>query len=82
MPRHRSLIASYGGAGTSINAALYQRRDAYRVLGQSVGYYAQKRELPALRAADADYRQVGSQVLQDVIRRVELALQAVCAGCP
>jgi putative transposase len=58
---------------------LNQRREAYRVLDQSMGYYAQKRALPALRAANADYRQVGSQVLQHVIRRVELALQAFCA---
>jgi putative transposase len=58
------------------NAAVYQRREAYRVQGLSVGYYAQKRELPGLRQAEAPYRAVGSQVLQDVILRVERAFAA------
>src|SRR5947208_10928585 len=58
------------------NAALYQRREAYRVQGLSLGYYAQKRELPELRQADPQYRMVGSQVLQDVILRVERAFAA------
>jgi putative transposase len=58
------------------NAALYQRREAYRVQGLGVSYYAQKRELPGVRKADAQYRAVGSQVLQDVIHRVELAFAA------
>jgi transposase len=31
------------------NAALYQRREAYRVCGASVCYYAQKRELPGIK---------------------------------
>src|SRR2546423_13001583 len=58
------------------NAAVYQRREAYRVCGISLSYYVQKQELPALRQADPQYRAVGSQVLQDVILRVERAFAA------
>src|SRR2546421_12584956 len=58
------------------NAAVYQRREAYRVCGISLSYYVQKQELPALRQADPQYRAVGSQVLQDVILRVDRAFAA------
>jgi putative transposase len=58
------------------NAALYQRREAYRVCGASVCYYAQKRELPGVKEVRPEYRQIGSQVLQDVIERVEWAFAA------
>src|SRR5947208_537650 len=58
------------------NAAVYQRREAYRVQGLGVGYHVQKRELPELRRADSQYRTIGSQVLQDVTLRVERAFAA------
>jgi putative transposase len=72
----RELERILGRCRDLYNAALYQRREAYRVCGQSVGYYAQKRELPGLKEACPEYQEVGSQVLQDVIRRVELAFAA------
>src|ERR671932_216499 len=47
------------------NAALYQRREAYRVCGASVCYYAQKRDLSGIKQERHEYREIGSQVLQD-----------------
>ena len=44
--------------------------------GVTVGYYAQTRELPSVKEARPEYREIGSQVLQDVIRRVEHAFAA------
>jgi putative transposase len=41
-----------------------------------VGYYAQKRELPGVKEERPEYRQIGSQVLQDVIQRVDRAFAA------
>src|SRR2546423_6560686 len=58
------------------NAALQERRDAYRMAGKTISYYEQKRALPGVKAVRPDYRQIGSQVLQDVIQRVEWACAA------
>src|ERR671932_254549 len=58
------------------NAALQERRDAYRMAGVTVSYYEQKRELPGVKEVRPEYREIGSQVLQDVIQRVEWAFAA------
>jgi putative transposase len=58
------------------NAAVYQRREAYRVCGIGVTYCMQQNELPALKKEHPQFREVGSQVLQDVLRRVSLAFDA------
>jgi putative transposase len=58
------------------NAALEERREAYRMAGKSVGYCEQAGELPGLKEDSPEFRQVGSQVLQDVLRRVDRAFQA------
>jgi putative transposase len=58
------------------NAALQERRDAYRMAGKSVSYYEQKAALPAVKQARPEYHNIHSQVLQDVILRVDRAFQA------
>jgi putative transposase len=58
------------------NAALQERHDAYRMASVKITYDAQKRELPGVKDVRPEYRQVGSQVLQDVIKRVDLAFAA------
>ena len=58
------------------NAALEQRREAYRMRGVSVSYYEQKAELPGIKEAMPEYAAVNSQVLQDVVLRVDRAFQA------
>jgi putative transposase len=63
------------------NAALQERRDAYRMAGVTISYYAQKRELPGVKEVRPEYRQVGSQVLQDVIQRIERAFAAFFRRC-
>src|SRR5436305_1239652 len=63
------------------NAALEERREAYRMAGKTLGYYEQKAELPSAKEACPEYKQVGSQVLQDVIKRVELAFQGFFRRC-
>ena len=57
------------------NAAIQERRDAYEMAKVRIDYYEQKRELPDVKEVRPEYRDVGSQVLQDVIRRVDLAFQ-------
>jgi putative transposase len=46
-----------------------------------VSYYAHKRELPGVKEVRPEYREVGSQVLQDVIQRVERAFAAFFRRC-
>jgi putative transposase len=59
------------------NAALQERRDAYRMVGKSIGFSQQCAELPACREGRPDLAAVPSQVLQDVVKRVDLAFE----GC-
>ncbi|MGH2502031.1 MAG: RNA-guided endonuclease InsQ/TnpB family protein, partial [Ktedonobacterales bacterium] len=58
------------------NAAIGERREAWRMRGISVSYYQQKAELPGIKADTPEYAEVNSKVLQDVVLRVERAFQA------
>jgi len=58
------------------NAAVGERREAWRMRGASVTYYQQKAELPGIKEAMPEYGEVHSQVLQDMALRVERAFQA------
>jgi putative transposase len=58
------------------NAAVEERREAWRQRGVSVTYYQQKAELPGIKEAMPEYGEVNAQVLQDVVLRVDRAFQA------
>jgi putative transposase len=58
------------------NAAIEERREAWRMRGVSITYYQQKAELPGIKEAMSEYAEVNAQVLQDVILRVDRAFQA------
>jgi putative transposase len=49
--------------------------EAWRLRGVSVTYYQQKAELPGIKEALPEYSEVNSQVLQDVVLRVDRAFQ-------
>ena len=57
------------------NAALQERREAYKKAGKTVGFYEQKRYLSEIRTELPEYKGVHSQVLQNVIERVDKAFQ-------
>src|SRR5438874_10359180 len=59
------------------NAALQERRDAYRVAGVSLGYAHQSAELPACKQVRPELFRVNSQVVQDAVKRVDRASAAV-----
>jgi putative transposase len=59
------------------NAAIGERQEAWRQCGVSVTYYQQKAELPGIKEAMPEYGEVHSQVLQDVVLRVDRAFQAL-----
>jgi putative transposase len=58
------------------NAAVGERREAWRMRGITVTYYDQKAELPGIKEAMPEYGEVNAQVLQDVVLRVDRAFQA------
>ncbi len=59
------------------NAALSERRDAYRMTGQTISYYQQKRDLPEIKNdLRPEYQEIHSQVLQDVLLRLDKAFKA------
>src|SRR5215210_4775160 len=55
------------------NASLQERRDAYRLERKSVRYVEQASQLPKIKKVREDVASVHSQVLQDVLKRVEKA---------
>jgi putative transposase len=63
------------------NAALQERRDAYRLAVITIGYSHQCAELPACKEVRPELGEVNSQVLQDVLKRVDLAFAAFFRRC-
>ena len=58
------------------NMALEQRITAYRYNHLHVSAYEQMKELPELKEAFPEYKDVNSQALQQVIQRLDLSYQA------
>ncbi|BDI32142.1 hypothetical protein CCAX7_41930 [Capsulimonas corticalis] len=58
------------------NSMINDRKFQYDTVQVSVGYFAQKAYLPAWKKAHPELKLVYSQVLQDVVHRVELAFKA------
>ncbi|WP_244187454.1 RNA-guided endonuclease InsQ/TnpB family protein [Thermus tenuipuniceus] len=74
-PQHKDLERTLALCRQLYNAALQERRDAYKKAGRTVGFYEQKRYLPEIRAELPGYKRMHSQVLQNVIQRVDKAFQ-------
>jgi putative transposase len=58
------------------NAALQERRDAWQKCRKSIRWTHQCAELPAIKDVRPEYHEVHSQVLQDVLTRLDRAFQA------
>ena len=58
------------------NSALEERRAFYQMRRKSLGYSAQAAELAEIKAAYPAYQDIYSQVLQDVLRRLDKAFAA------
>jgi putative transposase len=58
------------------NAALQERRDAWQKRGVSVPVASQSAQLPEIKVVRPEYRDIHSQVLQDVLARLDRAFQA------
>ena len=53
------------------NAALLERKEAWRKCGVSVTVAQQSAQLPAIKEVRPEYHDIHSQVLQDVLTRLE-----------
>ncbi len=53
------------------NAAVQERRNAYKMCGKSITYTQQAAQLPEIKALRPEYEAIYSQVLQDVFCRVK-----------
>lgn len=58
------------------NSMAHWRKHDYELFGRSPSYYEQKKALPVWKQSHPQLREVHSQTLQDVVRRVDLAFQA------
>ena len=57
------------------NWSLAERKEAYEKLSETVSYNIQQNKLPDLKKARPWYKGVYSQVLQDVLKRLDKAYQ-------
>ena len=58
------------------NVALDQRRNAWRYCQECISYTSQANELSTIKAVHPEFKEVHSQVLQDVLRRLDRAFKA------
>jgi putative transposase len=58
------------------NAALEERREAWRMCHVSITVAGQSAQLPDIKQARPEYQDIHSQVLQDVLTRLDRAFQA------
>jgi putative transposase len=57
------------------NAALEERSEAYRMCGVSVTFKMQDAQLPDIKEERPEFQEIYSQVLQDVLHRIDKAMQ-------
>ncbi|EFH84737.1 RNA-guided endonuclease InsQ/TnpB family protein [Ktedonobacter racemifer] len=54
-----------------LTQSLQERREVYKYTGKGTNYNAQAMQLPEIKEIREEYKDIHSQVLQDVLRRVE-----------
>jgi len=57
------------------NAAIQERRDAYKSCAISINYQAQAIQLPEIKPVREDVKAIHSQVLQQVLKRAEASFE-------
>ena len=76
-PTEQRLFWTLARCRELYNAALSERRDAYKYARKSISYYDQQNDLPEIKQEiREEYQDVAAHVLQDVLRRLDRAFQA------
>ncbi len=78
--QERQFIWTLARCRELYNAALQERRDAWRMRRVSIGYHEQKAELPGVKDVRPEYKDIQAQVLQDVILRLDRAFKKFFTG--
>jgi putative transposase len=74
--KQRAMLEKWLGlCCETYNAALDERKSAYRLAGVSLSYEHQCSELPGCKEVRPDLGEVPSQVLQDAVKRVDRAFE-------
>jgi len=76
LAQEQAMDAALWRCRTLYNAALEQRIYVWKTRGLSLSVYQQQAELPDLKAGLPEYADIHSQVLQDVLTRLDKAYQA------
>jgi putative transposase len=74
--QERAMEQTLGICCELYNAALQERRDAYKLAGISISYQDQQNQLPAIKQSREDLKAVHSQVAQDALKRLDKAFDA------
>jgi len=78
----RKLVWTLTRCRELYNAALSERKDAYKYTGKRVNYYDQQNDLPEIKAEiREEYQDIATHVLQDVLRRLDKAFQNFFRRC-
>jgi putative transposase len=72
----RKLDATLALCCELYNAALQERRDAWRIRRTSINYHAQAVQLPDIKGLRPELGMVYSQVLQETLKRLDQAFAA------
>lgn len=76
-PKQEVVLLGWLGLHCELyNAALQERRDAWRKNGIHVGYNDQQNQLPAIKIYRPELKPLGSHALQETVRRVDRAFAA------
>src|SRR5690348_2258584 len=76
-PTEQRLFWTLARCRELYNAALSERRDAYKYASKSISYYDQQNDLPEIKQEiREEYQDIAAHVLQDVLRRLDRAFQA------
>jgi putative transposase len=73
---HDQLRSVLAECATLYNAALQERRDAYRVAGRSIGYRDQYKSLTEIRGDISDWDALSVQIGRGVLLRVDRAFKS------
>jgi len=63
------------------NAALEERKEAYRMSKMSINFKQQSAQLPEIKEIRPEYKEIYSQILQDTLHRVDKAFKAFFKRC-
>ena len=63
------------------NAALSERRQAYKLAGKSISYLEQANQLPEIKQTRTDLKSTHAQILQECLKAVRSSIRRILSPC-